>query len=88
MAYNQAEQAGRGNSNSIAKLSEKLQKGSSFKLLGDLDKDGTLSEYETKRQTAIDSNSPATMYGAPVEMKPNNGPIPQSGLNYGKMIKE
>jgi len=29
----------------------------------------------------------ATMYGAPVEMKANNGPLPQSGLNYGAPLQ-
>jgi hypothetical protein len=56
-------------------------------LLGDLNKDGTLSKYEAKRQNAIESNSPATMYGAPIEMKANNGPMPQSGLNYGTPLE-
>lgn len=85
MAYTQ--KPGRGNSNPIMKLSDKLKEGSGLKLLGDLDKDGTLNKYEAKRQAAIDSNSPATMYGAPVEMKANNGPMPQSGLNYGAPLQ-
>lgn len=70
MAYTQ--EPGRGNGNPIMKLSDKLREGSGLKLLGDLDKDG--------------SNSPATMYGAPIEMKANDGPIFQSGLNYGAPI--
>jgi len=81
MAYTQ--EPGRGNSNPIMKLSDKLKGDSGLKLLGDLDKDGKLNKYEAKRQAAIDSNSPASMYGAPIEMKANNGPMPQSGLNYG-----
>jgi len=85
MAYTQ--EPGRGNGNPIMKLSDKLKEGSSLKLLGDLDKDGTLNKYEAKRQNAIESNSPATMYGAPIEMKANNGPMPQSGLNYGAPLK-
>lgn len=81
MAYYQ--KPGRGNSNPIMKLSDKLKEGSGLKLLGDLDKDGTLNKYEAKRQAAIETNaSPATMYGAPVKMKLNNS-LPQSGVNYG-----
>lgn len=85
MAYTQ--KPGRGNGNPIMNLSDKLKEGSSLKLLGDLDKDGTLNKYEAKRQAAIDSNSPATMYGAPIEMKANTGPLPQSGLNYGAPLQ-
>jgi hypothetical protein len=85
MAYTQ--KPGRGNGNPIMKLSDKLKGDSGLKLLGDLDKDGTLNKYEAKRQNAIESNSPATMYGAPIEMKANNGPMPQSGLNYGAPLK-
>lgn len=70
MAYTQ--KPGRGNSNPIMKLSDKLKGDSGLMLLGDLN---------------IDSNSPATMYGAPIEMKANNGPMPQSGLNYGAPLK-
>ena len=85
MAYTQ--KPGRGNGNPIMKLSDKLKGDSGLMLLGDLDKDGTLNKYEAKRQAAIDSNSPATMYGAPIEMKANNGPMPQSGLNYGAPLQ-
>lgn len=81
MAY--TPKPGRGNSNPIMKLSDKLKEGSGLKLLGDLDKDGTLNKYEAKRQTAIEANSPATMYGAPVKMRLNNSSLPQSGINYG-----
>lgn len=86
MAYTQ--KTGRGNSDPIMKLSDKLKGDSGLMRLGDLDKDGTLNKYEAKRQAAIDANtSPATMYGAPIEMKANNGPMLQSGLNYGAPIK-
>lgn len=85
MAYTQ--KPGRGNGNPIMKLSDKLKGDSGLMRLGDLDKDGTLSKYEAKRQNAIESNSPATMYGAPIEMKANNGPMPQSGLNYGAPLE-
>jgi len=86
MAYTQ--KPGRGNGNPIMKVSDRLKEGSGLMLLGDLDKDGKLNKYEAKRQAAIVANtSPATMYGSPVEMKTNNGPIPQSGLNYGKPMK-
>ena len=85
MAYTQ--KPGRGNSNPIMKLSDKLKEGSGLKLLGDLDKDGKLNKYEAKRQAAIENNSPATMYGAPIEMKANNGSMPQSGLNYGAPLQ-
>lgn len=82
MAYQQ--KPGRGNGNPIMKLSDKLKNGSGLKLLGDLNKDGKLNKYEAKRQTAIDSNSPATMYGAPVHMKGGGSSIGHiSGLNYG-----
>ena len=82
MAYTQ--KPGRGNSNPIMKLSDKLKGDSGLKLLGDLDKDGKLNKYEAKRQAAIDSNSPATMYGAPVHMKGGGSSIGHiSGLNYG-----
>lgn len=82
MAYQQ--KPGRGNSNPIMKLSDKLKQGSGLKLLGDLNKDGTLNKYEAKRQAAIDSNSPASMYGAPVHMKGGGSSIGHiSGLNYG-----
>ena len=82
MAYQQ--KPGRGNSNPIMKLSDKLKQGSGLKLLGDLDKDGKLNKYEAKRQSAIDSNSPASMYGAPVHMKGGGSLIGHiSGLNYG-----
>ena len=82
MAYQQ--KPGRGNGNPIMKLSDKLKQGSGLKLLGDLDKDGTLNKYEAKRQAAIDSNSPASMYGAPVHMKGGGSSIGHiSGLNYG-----
>ena len=33
------------------------------KKVGDLDKDGKMSEYESKRQAAIEKNSPTKMYG-------------------------
>ncbi len=79
---------GRGNSNPLLKVGCKLAKGSAVRLLGDLDKDGTLNKYEQKRQDAIDANaSPATMYGNPIKMSLNKGPLPQSGLNYGAPIK-
>jgi hypothetical protein len=82
MAYQQ--KPGRGNGDPIMKLSDKLKNGSGLKLLGDLDKDGTLNKYEAKRQNAIESNSPATMYGAPVHMKGGGSSIGHiSGLNYG-----
>lgn len=82
MAYQQKH--GRGNSNPIMKLSDKLKQGSGLKLLGDLNKDGTLNKYEARRQSAIESNSPATMYGAPVHMKGGGSSIGHiSGLNYG-----
>jgi len=82
MAYTQ--KPGRGNGDPIMKLSDKLKQGSGLKLLGDLDKDGTLNKYEAKRQAAIDKNSPATMYGAPVHMKGGGSSIGHiSGLNYG-----
>lgn len=82
MAYYQ--KPGRGNSNPIMKLSDKLKEGSGLKLLGDLDKDGTLNKYEATRQATIEKNtSPATMYGAPVKMRLNNSSLPQSGINYG-----
>jgi len=87
MAYTQ--KPGRGNGNPIMKLSDKLKGDSGLMLLGDLDKDGTLNKYEAKRQAAIVANtSPASMYGAPIEMKANNGPMPQSGLNYGAPLKK
>ena len=87
MAYTQ--KPGRGNGNPIMKLSDKLKGDSGLMLLGDLDKDGTLNKYEAKRQAAIVANtSPASMYGAPIEMKANNGPMPQSGLNYGVPLKK
>jgi len=85
MAYTQ--KPGRGNSNPLLKVGHKLAKGPATRLLGDLDKDGTLNKYEKNRQAAIESNSAATMYGSPVELKPNNGPLPQSGLNYGAPLK-
>lgn len=86
MAYTQ--KPGRGNGNPIMKVSDKLKGDSGLMLLGDLDKDGTLNKYEAKRQAAIVANtSPASMYGAPIKMKTNNGPMPQSGLNYSTPLQ-
>ena len=47
---------------------------------GDLDKDGKMSSYESKRQAAIDKamadeKSPVKMYGSPVKMEGNKGPL-------------
>ena len=43
------------------KMSE-TKSGLPMKQKGDLNKDNMMSEYEKKRQTAIDNNSPAPMY--------------------------
>jgi hypothetical protein len=85
--YNQ--KFGKPKSNPLANVADKLKEGSGLMKQGDLDKDGTLNEYEAKRQAAIDSNSnsAATMYGAPVHMKGGGSQIGHlSGINYGSPV--
>tara|TARA_R110000803_G_scaffold50723_2_gene105089 strand:- start:2467 stop:3387 length:921 start_codon:yes stop_codon:yes gene_type:complete len=87
MAYNQ--KFGKAKSNPLAYVADKLKEGSGLMMQGDLNKDGTLNEYEAKRQAAIDSNSnsAATMYGAPVHMKGGGSQIGHlSGINYGSPV--
>jgi len=55
----------------MKKAPAKMKKKSPTKKLGDLNKDGEMSGYETKRQAAIEKNmkSPATMKKSAMKMK-------------------
>ena len=49
-------------------------------MLGDLDKDGKMSGYESKRQAAIEKNTkpgPPMKYGSPVDMYDKKGSMAQ-----------
>ena len=78
MAYKQ--KPGRGKSTPLKMASEKMKSTNPIMMKGDLDKDGKMSSYESKRQAAIDKamadeKSPVKMYGSPVKMEGNKGPL-------------
>ena len=52
-------------------------------MLGDLDKDGEMSEYESKRQAAIEKNSPNKMYGEESPAKNYKNPQDYKVFNMG-----
>ena len=78
MAYKQ--EPGRGKSTPLKMAGEKMKSTNPIMMKGDLDKDGKMSSYESKRQAAIDKamadeKSPVTMYGSPVKIEGNRGPL-------------
>lgn len=78
MAYKQ--KPGRGKSTPLKMASEKMKSTNPIMMKGDLDKDGKMSSYESKRQAAIDKamadeKSPVKMYGSPVKMEGDKGPL-------------
>ena len=78
MAYKQ--KPGRGKSTPLKMAGEKMKSTNPIMMKGDLDKDGKMSSYESKRQAAIDKamadeKSPVKMYGSPVKMEGDKGPL-------------
>lgn len=78
MAYKQ--EPGRGKSTPLKMAGEKMKSTNPIMMKGDLDKDGKMSSYESKRQAAInkamaDEKSPVKMYGSPVKIEGNKGPL-------------
>lgn len=78
MAYYQ--KPGRGKSTPLKMAGEKMKSTNPIMMKGDLDKDGKLSGYEAKRQSAIDKamadeKSPVKMYGSPAKMEGDKGPL-------------
>ena len=78
MAYKQ--EPGRGKSTPLKMAGEKMKSTKPIMMKGDLDKDGKMSSYESKRQAAIDKamadeKSPVKMYGSPVKMEDDKGPL-------------